>query len=448
MKWMPALLIVCLLPLGAQEAADDPVTLSTEHPRLLLRPARLRLLRRERDRTSMRWQQFDALVQGNAPLPEPGFALALHFQVSGEAVHGKRAIEWAMANAGDVRQTALVFDWCQDLMTEAQRRQLSNRLAAVIAQPPADKGVATARDRAFAAIVLFDHIPDAPQRELERLVRSWWRDDTVKSLKSGRAAVQRGDAYPLYELLHAFRDNTNIDLREPVGQFFKEYPIEHLMSYYPAPFPGPETEYHINAESRPGTPDLKQAALSRAAELAMVAYDTNGAESQVLQGWLMHDRFILKGTYGASYEFLWANPYQPGLSYYHVPLVYYNPDFGTLFVRSTWDDTARWFGYFEGTMQLFEDGKAAAPTPRQMTAPLSLTEAVIGFAQTSKQFRLKLDEEQGVFILGLRPKATYQIEIDDEEIFEAETDAAGILALLDVPRQREVGVRIRETISE
>ena len=60
----------------------------------------------------------------------------------------------------------------------------------------------------------------------------------------------------------------------------------------------------------------------------MVAYDTNAAESQLLQGWLMHDHFMLRGTFGAPYEFLWANPYQPGLSYYHVPLVYHNPDSG------------------------------------------------------------------------------------------------------------------------
>ena len=80
----------------------------------------------------------------------------------------------------------------------------------------------------------------------------------------------------------------------------------------------------------------------------MVALDVNAAESQVLQGWLMHDHFMLRGTFGAPYEFLWANPYQPGLSYYHVPLIYHNADFGKLFVRSSWDEDAEWFGYFDG----------------------------------------------------------------------------------------------------
>src|SRR5215471_4235032 len=71
-------------PAVAQNAADDPVTVSTDHPRLFLRPQRLRLLRRERERSSMRWQQFSAFVTGNAPLPERGFAQALYFQVSGD----------------------------------------------------------------------------------------------------------------------------------------------------------------------------------------------------------------------------------------------------------------------------------------------------------------------------------------------------------------------------
>ncbi len=442
------LAVACCIPLAAQEAADDPVTLSTDHPRLLLRPSRLRLLRRERERTSMRWQQFDALLQGNAPMPEPGLAYALYHQVSGDAAAGRRAVEWALGPAADLRQRALVFDWCQDVLTEPQRRELTARLIGGIAQPPRDNSVATARGRAFAAIALFDHVPDGPQRELERLVRTWWRSDIVKNLKAGKAVLKRDDAYPLYELLHVIRDNTNLDLRESDGQFFKEYPIEHLLSHYPAAYPGPETEYRIGAQSKIAEPDLQAASLSRAAELAMVAFDTNGAESQVLQGWLMHDRFILKSTFGTPYEFLWANPYQPGLSYYHVPLVYYNPDFGALYIRSTWDETARWFGFFDGTMQLFEDGKLGPVGPQQMGAPLTLTEAVVCFGQTGRQFRLKLDEEQGVFVLGLHPNSAYEVEIDDEELFELETDRGGILALLDVPRQREVGVRIRESVSQ
>ncbi len=41
----------------------------SEQPRLFLTARRLRLLQREKERESMRWAQFDALVQGNAQLP-------------------------------------------------------------------------------------------------------------------------------------------------------------------------------------------------------------------------------------------------------------------------------------------------------------------------------------------------------------------------------------------
>src|ERR1035438_3588627 len=106
----------------------DPVVVSTEHPRLLLRPARLRLLRRERERTSMRWQQFFTLMARHAPMPEPGLAQALYYQVAEDADAGRAAIAWALGADADLRQQALVFDWCQDLLSETQKRDLTTRM--------------------------------------------------------------------------------------------------------------------------------------------------------------------------------------------------------------------------------------------------------------------------------------------------------------------------------
>jgi len=255
--------------------------------------------------------------------------------------------------------------------------------------------------------------------------------------------VARDDAYALWELLHAVRDNTNLDMRESVPHFFKDFPIEHLLSHYPATLEAAENQYRIGISRKAGEPDLQAAALSRAAELAMVALDVNAAESQVLQGWLMHDHFMLRGAYGAPYEFLWANPYQPGLSYYHVPLIYHNADFGKLFVRSSWDEDAEWFGYFDGVMQMFAQGHLTPLSAQMNASPISLKEAMICFAQRARKFHITLDEEEAVFLLGLRPEHTYQVEIDDEEVFEASADRGGILEL-DVPRGKAVGVRIKE----
>lgn len=446
---MAGLLLVALpsLPAQSQPASDDPLVVGTEHPRLFLRPARLRLLRRERDRKSMRWQQFDLLVSGNAPMPEPAFADALYYEVSGNADVGKQAVTWALdastGSGADLRQLVLVYDWCRDLLSEPQQRSLADRIQKRLSDTAADESLPAMRSRAMAAVALFDHVPQSPQRELEH-IRTWWNAKIVPVLKSGRDPIARDDAYALMELLHAMRDNTNLDLRESSSAFFKEFPIDHLLSYYPAAYPAPENDYYIGATRKPGEPDLRLAGFSRAAELAMVAYDVNAPETQVLQGWLMHDKFMLRGPLGAPYEFLWANPYQPGLSYYHVPLIYYNPDFGRLFVRSSWDDDALWFGHFDGVMQMFENGRVTVVNPQLVSAPMSLGEAVVCLAHNTRRFEVKLDEEDAVFIVGLQARHNYQVEVDDEEMYETPADHGGILALTDVPRGRATSIRLKD----
>jgi hypothetical protein len=430
-------------PVQAAAPADDPIVVSTEHPRLFLRPARLRLLRREKERASLRWEQFDALMAGGAPMPEPGFAGALYYQITGDKAAGRKAIEWALTPPADLRQMALVYDWCQDLLSDADRRNFAARLSRRMTESAADTSMDAARSRTLAAVALFDDFPDTPARELERLIRQWWVGKIAAPLKEGRHVVSRDDAYALYELLHAIQDNVKIDLRESNPRFFKEFPIEHLLSYYPAPYPAPENDYFIGAESKPGEPDLRLASLSRAAELAMVAYDANGPETQVLQGWLMHDKYLMRSAFGTPYEFLWANPYQPGLSYYHVPLVYYAPEYGRLFVRSTWDDSALWFGFFDGVMQTFGGGRVTAINPQRPPGQMELTEAVICFGKTGSAFHFNLEEPQPVFIMGLEPKRIYQVEVDDEELAEVSTDPSGILEIDDVPTGKPIGVRIR-----
>jgi hypothetical protein len=437
--------ILCTASLAAQVPAGEPVVVAVEHPRILLRPARLRLLKRERDRTSMRWQQFQLLVAGKAPMPERGFAYALYYQVSEDAAFGRQAIEWALGPESDLRQQAIVFDWCQDLLSDTQRRTLTARLQKGVADTAVTNTIAAVRSRALAAVALFDHIPQVPQRELEKTVHDWWEGKTIPALKSGRSVIARDDAYPLWELMHVIRDTTNIEMRESYPRFFKDYPAEHLISYYPAVYPAPDGEYYIGSSRTIAEPDVSRAMFSRAAELAMVAYDANAFESQVLQGWLTHDKYQLRSTLGAPYEFLWANPYQPGLSYYHLPLVYHDPDFGKLYIRSGWEDSAEWFGAFDGVMQMFREGQLMALAPQLGAQPLSLKQAVVCFGPSARKFRVKLaDDEKDVFVLGLSPRTTYLIEIDDQEMYDADTDAGGILKIGDIPRGVMTGVRINE----
>src|SRR6266576_1054901 len=193
--WAILLGSVAMIPCLTGQSVEDSLDIYTEHPRLFLRPQRLRLLRRERDRRTTRWQQFETLMAGKAPMPEMGFAQALYYQVSGDAEAGKQAVRWALGPASDLRQLALVFDWCQGALTEAQSKTLAAKIVKLIAASDRNKGVPAERD------------------------------------------------YALFEVLHAVRENVNLNLLAPVPGYFKGLPIFHLLTYYPATFAAPEGEY-------------------------------------------------------------------------------------------------------------------------------------------------------------------------------------------------------------
>ena len=454
MRVFPGILLLglaTLAPLASAQStgskpadpAEESLEVYTEHPRLFLRPQRLRLLRRERERRTTRWLQFETLMAGKAVMPEPGFAAALYYQVSGDREFARQAIRWASAPGADLRQMALVFDWCQDALTEPQSKELAAGIARAVAASERETGVSAVRGRALAAVAVAGHLPDVSRRQMEWLVRSWWRGRIVPGIKAGRDLLPRDSFYALFEILHAVRDNVNVELRDSDPAFFQSLPVFDLISYYPASFAAAESEYRIPAGKGAREPDLPRAALSRAAELAMVAYDNNAQESQILQGWLMHDNFMMRGTFGIPYEFLWANPYQPGLSHYLVPLVFHDDRFGRLFARSSWEEDAKWLGYFDGELQLFQDGKPSVLNPKLPFEPIRLPEAVVLRASPSGKFQISLEEGESLFVIALKPRRTYEIEVDDEEMREETTDSGGILAL-QLPRKTRVGVRLRE----
>ena len=197
---------------------------------------------------------------------------------------------------------------------------------------------------------------------------------------------------------------------------------------------------------------MTKATLSRAAEMAMVAFDANAPETQLLQGYVMHDRFLMRGALGIPYELMWANPYQPGLSYYHVPLVAHDAVGGELFVRSTWEDDAAWLGFFGGQLQLFANGEVARVDPKAAHEPMDLVEATVFFARDAAKFRVPErrapdinsddkapgDALDDVFIIGLEPKRRYHVETDGEGMLEAASDLGGIIYLPGLPAKAEV----------
>ena len=153
---------------------------------------------------------------------------------------------------------------------------------------------------------------------------------------------------------------------------------------------------------------------------------------------------MLQGIFGAPYEFLWANPYQPGLSYFQLPILYHNQHSGALFLRSNWEDNAVWFGLYEGEAQLFQDGKITVLKQNGPLAsqpkPIAVGDASVLLGRSPMQFPV---EGGPVLVLGLKPAHKYLIEADDEELREAETDSVGTLVLV-YPAERNAGVRITE----
>ena len=214
-----------------------------------------------------------------------------------------------------------------------------------------------------------------------------------------------------------------------------------MVSHYPSPFPAPENLYRIPVYVRDGEPDLTEAALSRAAEFAMVAYDSNAGDNQFVQGWLMQGRYLTRGGFGIPYEFLWANPYQPGLSYFQLPLVYHNAVSGHVFARTSWDEDATWLGYFDGQLQMYRDGKIATLRAGAATQPVIVGDVVIITAQDKENGGFHVASE-AVFILNLAPRAHYEIEIDDQELRDEQTDAGGTLVLA-LPEGIETGIRVK-----
>jgi len=421
----------------AQNQADEDFHVYTESPRLLLTKQRLRLLQRERERQSMRWQQFDALVSGGAPMPEPGFAWALYSQVSKNPAACRKAVDWALGNHAKAgREMALVLDWCAPVMTEMEKTLIAFDMMDLSTRPDDFQGHATA---VLFTIANADQLPDHGAAALRREIEGWWRGYVVPRIKAGHP-IPREQMYWVYEMFHVVRDNLRIDLRESAPEYFKSLPVDHLSSHYPAPLDAPENEYRVPVYVRDGEPDPNVAAMSRAAELAMVAYDDNAAESQYLQGWLMQDRFLMRGALGSVYEFMWANPYQPGLSYFQTPLIFHDDFTGHVFARTSWDEDATWVGYFDGHLQIFHDGHVETLRAGAATKPVHIGDALLLSAENHDTSRFRANAE-AVFVMNLEPRAVYDVEVDDQELWECVSDAGGTL-VLSFPEGADAGVRI------
>jgi hypothetical protein len=275
-----------------------------QKPHLLLTAQRLRRLKRDRERQTVRWANFESRVESVPDSPERGFELALYYAITGDQPRGREAIEWAL-HATDHRQMALVLDWCGPLLRANERTELSPQ-----ASTP---GVAGIRDRLFLEIAAAQTIPDYSDAEKKAFLEGIQRD----------AFTEPDQLYAACEFLMAYRTSQRIDLREDARHFFADLPTEFLLSLKPDKAEHPDWMTHVAA-------------------LALVAVDPNLQASQFLQGWVMEDRQMIREGPGVAYELLWADPYLPGVGYQNLDPWSYDPDSGRLFARTDWSAQACW----------------------------------------------------------------------------------------------------------
>jgi hypothetical protein len=423
----------------AAYAADEEYRVYGDHPRLMVNAQHLRLLKRERDRDSMRWRQFSLMVRAASEMPEPGFDLGLYYVVTGDDSIGKRVADWAVNSGTDLRQLAFAYDWCQTALGPARSKALAAKIRKLLEERPAQT-LAERRDRVLAAVAIADdaHL-EAPI--LKDTVEQWWREQTVPALVGGKFVPGLDELYALFELMHVVRDNLKIELRDDAPDYFRSLPTYQVLGNYPAPLDMPENQYRVPVYAGSGLPSVDRSTIARAAGLASVAYDNNDLGNQFLQGWLIQDRYMLQGTLGAPYEFFWANPYQPGLSYFQLPVLFHDPASGTLFVRSNWEDEAVWFGLYKGEAQLFDNGeitvlnKTPPASDEPKTVPIGDVTVVLG------RLPIKCPMPGDIVVIGLKPQSEYIVEIDDEEMQEMNTDTAGTL-LVGAPHDHTAGMRV------
>ncbi len=274
--------------------------------KLLLTAQRLRRLQRDRERRTARWNNFEARVQSAPDSAERGFELALYYAVTQDANSGKQAVAWAVAHPCERRQVALVLDWVGDQISESDRKQLVGA-----ACKPGD-GVRGDRDALFLRIATGEDADEVISRSAKSVLASLqsgdWRDG--------------GQLYAAFEYMYTARALQRTDLRQDDPRFFLYFPAALLLSLRPEQVEHPDWQMHVAA-------------------LALVGIDPNLEASQFLQGWAIGDRQMVREGDGVAYEFLWADPYLPGVGYENLDTWQYEES-NNLFARTDWSADACW----------------------------------------------------------------------------------------------------------
>jgi hypothetical protein len=354
-------------------------------PHLLLTPKRLHRLKLDVERKTDRWINFEKRVKTVPDSPERGFELALYSAVAGNPGACKDAIAWGLAHAGEYRQKALIADWCAAGLSDPDRQNLLAYPAGAVPGNPFD----SARDRMFIQIAQGNASRDSAREQWAKLLPSIQQDP--RTCFPG--------LYALFEFLDVVDKNFRLDLRQDDAHLFENLPYIFLMSLHPSELEQPDWKI-------------------RASGLMMVNLDANLQASSFVQGWALEDPKMAREGTGVAYEFLWANPYLPGLGYYSMDLWTYDAPSGLLIARKSWEPKSCWVTIFHGNVTTLQ----CAP---------HLLENVTDFGKMTlrpmkqKCMEITAEGNRTQILSGLKPGSSVVWEEDGKRISSA-VDQSGL----------------------
>ena len=420
-----------------------------EHPRLFLEPSRLERLRKDLDRQTLRWQALRDLIESEASFPEQPLVDALRFQVEGAEDAAARAVNWSkelavdgIRSAADLRLAALVYDWCRSQFDSDSREIVKESIAAAVVSvlPQANLDVGLIRAAILASIAVAGDW-DSSESALRELLGAHWELEVRPALAGGALTDDGSALIAVLESSLAVRHNLEMDLLRPSTDALAALVRTRLLSYYP--FDVETAEGIARRPSRFGEDESRariEAPLYRIADMLLVAYESNLREFQFLQGWIRDDNYQLRSAMYAPYEFLWVNPYLPGLTPQSAPMIAHDPIRGRLYGRLGWERPATWIGFANGRLELLAQGTLSTSHSFAELPPMYFPDAVVVPVKPPAKIVLrwqpsheKPPEFARIFLVGLKPFEQYGLRVGGREPRLVDAGAGGILVLRNDP---------------
>ena len=463
------LFLLGLIAFAGSLGAQADFRVYTDHPRLFLEPDRLQRLVRDVERETPRWLRLADLLAAEAPMPEAAVAQALAFRVANDEARGRRAVEQMLLRAkagtlgdpGVLRQAALVFDWCYELLNDEELTTLAKAMGAQaeLQSQLAGTELGRVRDGLLASVALAGDWEGA-EPAIGSFLENQWKQDLVPLLQAGELTDYGEDLIALLEISHAVRRNLERDLWRDVPLVFRSLPDVRILQYTDETAETEEGRVRLRVLPETDEPE-HEAMLGRIAEMMLVAYDSNARPFQFLQGWLRNDSLTLTGLTGTLYEFLWINPYLPGLSPSSGLLTAHDEVRGRIFARQGWDEDDLWLGYWDGRLRLIAGGELMEVSVSDKQAPLLFPGVSVVLPEMDTKIDVAISEPAmaifpTIYLVGLKEGRGYNVRVQKQDWRLVTAERGGIVVIrntaekdsVKVDFSKKVRVQIRPSLEQ